>query len=162
MDLGKDSMTALIARFMGPTWGLSGADRTQMGPMLAPWTLLSGCLIKAALQFLIHAGLVVVPLHLIWTIRVTWCGSHDILNHQQHHKLFGLTQRKYLKLLARCERNPPVTGFRWQRASNVVNVLDHDVMNSVLYLKWRLEYTWLLDVLCLASPDRNPVTMGIT
>ena len=31
-----------IARFMGPTWGPSGADRTQMGPMLAPWTLLSG------------------------------------------------------------------------------------------------------------------------
>ena len=33
---------SLIARFMGPTWGPSGADRTQMGPMLAPWTLLSG------------------------------------------------------------------------------------------------------------------------
>ena len=34
--------TSLIARFMGPTWGPSGADRTQVGPMLAPWTLLSG------------------------------------------------------------------------------------------------------------------------
>ena len=32
----------LIVRFMGPTWGPSGADRTQVGPMLAPWTLLSG------------------------------------------------------------------------------------------------------------------------
>ena len=32
----------LIARFMGPTWGASGADRTQAGPMLAPWTLRSG------------------------------------------------------------------------------------------------------------------------
>ena len=32
---------SLIARFMGPTWGPSGADRTQVGPMLAPWTLLS-------------------------------------------------------------------------------------------------------------------------
>ena len=31
-----------IARFMGPTWGQFGADRTQVGPMLAPWTLLSG------------------------------------------------------------------------------------------------------------------------
>ena len=29
----------LIARFMGPTWGPSGADRTQVGPMLAPWNL---------------------------------------------------------------------------------------------------------------------------
>ena len=27
---------------MGPTWGPSGADRTQVGPMLVPWTLLSG------------------------------------------------------------------------------------------------------------------------
>ena len=35
-------ITALIARFMGPTWGPSGADRTQVGPMLAPWTLQSG------------------------------------------------------------------------------------------------------------------------
>ena len=26
----------------GPTWGPSGADRAQVGPMLAPWTLLSG------------------------------------------------------------------------------------------------------------------------
>ena len=39
-----DSLTkeTLIARFLGPTWGPSGADRTQVGPMLAPWTLLSG------------------------------------------------------------------------------------------------------------------------
>ena len=34
--------TAQIARFMGPTWGPSGSCRPQMGPMLAPWTLLSG------------------------------------------------------------------------------------------------------------------------
>ena len=35
----------LVARFMGPRWDPSGADRTQVGPMLAPWTLLSGYLI---------------------------------------------------------------------------------------------------------------------
>ena len=33
---------SLIARFMGPTWGLPGARRTQVRPMLVPWTLLSG------------------------------------------------------------------------------------------------------------------------
>ena len=33
---------SLIARFMGPTWGPPGADNTQVGLMLAPWTLLSG------------------------------------------------------------------------------------------------------------------------
>ena len=32
----------LIARFIGQTWDPSRADRTQVGPMLAPWTLLSG------------------------------------------------------------------------------------------------------------------------
>ena len=32
---------SLIAMFMGPTWGPSGADRTQVGPMLTPWTSLS-------------------------------------------------------------------------------------------------------------------------
>ena len=31
-----------IARFMGPTWDPPGSCRPQMGPMLAPWTLLSG------------------------------------------------------------------------------------------------------------------------
>ena len=34
--------TSPIARFMGPTWGPPGADRTQVGPMLATWTLLYG------------------------------------------------------------------------------------------------------------------------
>ena len=38
-------MLSLIARFMGPTWGPSGADRTQVGPILAPWTLLSGMIL---------------------------------------------------------------------------------------------------------------------
>ena len=33
---------SLITRFMGTTWGPSGATRTQMGTMLVPWTLLSG------------------------------------------------------------------------------------------------------------------------
>ena len=37
-----NKITPLIARFMEPTWGPLGADRTQVGPMLAPWTLLSG------------------------------------------------------------------------------------------------------------------------
>ena len=31
-----------IAKFMGPTWGSHGSCQPQMGPMLVPWTLLSG------------------------------------------------------------------------------------------------------------------------
>ena len=39
---GELCMGSQIARFMGPTWGPSGADRTQVDPTLFPWTLLSG------------------------------------------------------------------------------------------------------------------------
>ena len=35
-------VTTLIARFMGPTWGPSEADRTQVGPMLVPWIFYLG------------------------------------------------------------------------------------------------------------------------
>ena len=34
--------TSQIARFLEPIWGPPWAGRTQEGPMLAPWTLLSG------------------------------------------------------------------------------------------------------------------------
>ena len=37
-----NALTGSIARFMGSTWGPSGADRTHVGPMLASRTLLSG------------------------------------------------------------------------------------------------------------------------
>ena len=40
------AVLSLIARSLGPTWGPSGADRTQVGPMLAPGTLLSGKFIR--------------------------------------------------------------------------------------------------------------------
>ena len=39
--------TTLIARFVRRTWAPSGADRTQMGQMLASWTLLSGNIFTA-------------------------------------------------------------------------------------------------------------------
>ena len=39
-----DFTHTLISRFMGPTWGPSGDDRTQVGHLLAPWNLLSGYL----------------------------------------------------------------------------------------------------------------------
>ena len=55
---GLWDVTTLIVRFMlefmGPTWGPSGADRTQTGPMLAPWTLLSGYSSKWTLQRRFH------------------------------------------------------------------------------------------------------------
>ena len=48
---GQDKMTAISlttqkAKFIGPTWGPLGSCQPQMGPMLAPWTLLSGDVFK--------------------------------------------------------------------------------------------------------------------
>ena len=37
----ESEITTQIAKLMGPTWGPAGSCRPQMGPMLAPWTLLS-------------------------------------------------------------------------------------------------------------------------
>ena len=58
--------SSLIARFMGPTWGPSGADRTQVGPMLAPWTLLSGILRRVVpltyAYIVIHMGLIIASI----------------------------------------------------------------------------------------------------
>ena len=41
-NTGPVFIHTLIAKFMGLTWGPSGADRTQVSPILVPWTLLSG------------------------------------------------------------------------------------------------------------------------
>ena len=46
----------LYAKFMGPTWGPPGSCRPHMGPMLAPWTLLSGYPKKLTIT---HACLVI-------------------------------------------------------------------------------------------------------
>ena len=35
---GLQWLTSQIARLTGPSWGPPGDDRTQVGPMLAPWT----------------------------------------------------------------------------------------------------------------------------
>ena len=46
-----------IAKFMGLTWGPPGSCRPQMGPMLAPWTLLSGKRLSALLQLHLQSQL---------------------------------------------------------------------------------------------------------
>ena len=49
INSSRSAYKPLVARFMGPTWGPSGADRTQVGYTLAPLTLLSGT-VKAKLK----------------------------------------------------------------------------------------------------------------
>ena len=42
LDLTIRLETSQIARFIWPRWGPPGSDRARVGPMLAPWTLLTG------------------------------------------------------------------------------------------------------------------------
>ena len=42
--------TPLIARFMESTWGPSGAERYQVGPMLTPWILLFGTRMRTSFR----------------------------------------------------------------------------------------------------------------
>ena len=59
--------TSQIARFMGPTWGPPGSCHPQVGPMLAPWILLSGlfgaawCRVCQLCQFIRVCGTGCVP-----------------------------------------------------------------------------------------------------
>ena len=47
VNYGEQDNTTQIAKFMRPTWGPPGSSRPQMGPMLAPWSLLSGYLFSS-------------------------------------------------------------------------------------------------------------------
>ena len=40
-EIRPQTIRPQIAKFMGPTWGPPGSYRPQMGPILAPWILLS-------------------------------------------------------------------------------------------------------------------------
>ena len=84
---GYNLNTAQIAKFMGPTWGPPGSCRSQMGPMLAPWTLLSGCPpIKCMAN---GAGLpashvrhhIFLMKPLWWSVSIIYCRlTHDLKN----------------------------------------------------------------------------------
>ena len=74
--LRGSSVTSLIAMFIGPKSGPSGADRTQVGPMLTQWTLLSGVAHKLCTRFdWVLFGL----LWLFWDILTYPCGHFTYL-----------------------------------------------------------------------------------
>ena len=56
----EHAITSQIARFVRPTWGPTGAGRTQLGPMLAPWTLLSGMEMLSTLLTLYEENALVI------------------------------------------------------------------------------------------------------
>ena len=56
---------------MGPAWGPPGSCRPQMGPMLAPWTLLSGYMWPYILKMylivvLLQAACTIYPMYYGW------------------------------------------------------------------------------------------------
>ena len=82
---------SLIAWFMGPTWGPSGADRTQVGPMLAPWT------VPSRKRFMTVSCLVFPSENRIRLVRVKRCHcwtsySPDDINHYCQRKLLRQQQ----------------------------------------------------------------------
>ena len=87
----------LITRFMGPTWGPSGADRTQIGPMLAPWTLVSGLATGHTVKQYAMCT------EVLWSGR---CIRYQNMLKPSHHWPFV----RGISWLALCERNPHVIG----------------------------------------------------
>ena len=64
---------------MGPTWGPPGADRTQMGPMLAPWILLSGLIQMVKLISSHDSSNKISQLTIILLQAADWYGVCNIL-----------------------------------------------------------------------------------
>ena len=105
---------SLIARFTGPIWGPPGTDRTQVGPMLAPWSLLSGMLwliwshfaysIYSTPHFLTQwlisqlgaAALTSWIGQFLWVLHI---GYHGVLCLVWSRKITGTTAAKYLQTM---------------------------------------------------------------
>ena len=72
-----------IIKLMGPTWDPPGSCRPQMGPMLAPWTMLSGYICSKVSLWLVtptsialsvgyHSSFTVVVLRSTLLVREPW------------------------------------------------------------------------------------------
>ena len=70
-------VTSQIAKFMGPTWGQHGSCRPQMGPMLAPWILLSGFILKQATAYQ------------IWQFHLPCCLFLSLMAWQTYRQMYG-------------------------------------------------------------------------
>ena len=117
-------MRSHIAKFMGPIWGPSGSCRPQMGPMLAPWTLLSGVYLKVAYIIIVSAVIVdglallgagtsadivlikfvscMYPIlalqrlnHQWWSQLMVWVSGWWLIVVSDLHELIGFDQYKY-------------------------------------------------------------------
>ena len=91
------------ARFMGPTWGPSGTDRTQVGPMLAPWTLLSGMhLFWYCIMYMSWPMSVYVEFTCLYCCKIYFAIVLFILIILKLYQRNGFTWRPAVKLLTFC------------------------------------------------------------
>ena len=127
-----------IANFMGPTWGPPGSCRPQMGPMLAPWTLLSGDAANSLLQILTFpSSHLIQSMHLpcmtlktalrpgVYLHCLTWTASSPLrlllLNLEgiffKSYELVNLGALKYLLLnklhIFQCKGKTFAWNFKW-------------------------------------------------
>ena len=117
---------------MGPTWGPHGSCRPQMGPMLAPWTLLSGIFILIAVNEIPHSN-----------VRRNW--NHNI-THLVHTNLHYITtadeehsvQALVYKCFSTCNINP-----NWRDAGLYI-IIDMDVFcpKHALHISVATQFTF--------------------
>ena len=106
---------------MGPTWGPPGSCRPQMGPMLAPWTLLSGyymvpCLLTPNQLSGSNSS------HILAMSR--FCIFRD-LSKAQDHRTHMATSRHW------CPREQGPLGPRWPNVQPTGSTLDQCGANEV-------------------------------
>ena len=122
--LSSSNEWSLRARFLGPTWGPSGTDRTQVGTMLAPWTLLPGIITCVCLQ--------TIKLGVIWQQMSLVAGVSCVKLTWQTTLLSGMAPFTEIQLTALY--HPFVTKGYFNReffilCSNIIHHYLHDVSN---------------------------------
>ena len=129
-------ITSQIARFMGPSCGLPGSCRPQVGPILAHEPCYQGSYCPTQLfwphligwrtrSWFKNGDVWLTCLSLHWH----WLGQDSVSNHQLHDCLLNHLFRRRLKNISKlrvtglCVGNSPETGeFPAQMASNAENI----------------------------------------
>ena len=129
---------------MGPTWGPSGADRTQVGPMLAPWTLLSGYWTSSLLACETHGN------QLTSLYRSTIYASHDgtrvkyVVDIRKGHPIFTMLMKNIVDVLVL---------FKFILSTQI----DFPYINSIKYRSMVILYNCLQVIYTLISNYNTPI-----
>ena len=142
---------------MGPTWGPPGSCRPQMGPMLAPWTVLSwwvklcccrfivGILLNFCVSLFYHTSLFV---HDLWTQSSFKGPCHlpvtCIISSFKHYNDFTLASW-HLKSLA-----------NWLFVQQLVQDNNNEIKATYYWFFMREIYWWLVE-----SPHKGPVKQKV-